>query len=286
MIANLVEKHGYWSPRTASVDWCEPNYLHSYYVAEWFNTLSSFAVVLMGLTGVILSLIYSYKKRFFFSFLAMFIVGCGSVAFHGTLLFQGQALDELPMVWGTQIFLFIAIESAYDGFDTLRFKWLPFALTIYCIIFTAGYFYLGTDAFVFFVALYISGVVTLVGMSISLYARTSLVAQRLGLFSNIIYAGGFLLLWLPDKFLCSFFQPYSFHAWFHLTSTIGPWMGINFLLFAHYALAREHAEKKQGDRTKNISAPRAELLFLPIIPLPYVALDFTQHKKENKSSLQ
>jgi dihydroceramidase len=222
---------------------------------------------------------YSYKKRFFFSFLAMFIVGCGSVAFHGTLLFQGQALDELPMVWGTQIFLFIAAESAFDGFESLRFKWLPVALITYCAIFTAGYFYLGADAFVFFVALYIAGVVTLVGMSISLYSRTSITAQRIGILSNLIYAGGFLILWLPDKFLCEYVQPYSFHAWFHLTSSLGPWMGINFLLYAHYALAREHAEKKQGG-SNNISAPRAELRFLPVIAVPYVALDFQEKGKK------
>ena len=274
-----MQREGFWSPRTASVDWCEPNYLHSVYVAEWYNTLSSLAVVLMGLTGIALSTIFSYTKRFFFSFLAMFIVGCGSVAFHGTLLFQGQALDELPMVWGTQIFLFIAAESAFDGFESLRFKWLPVALITYCAIFTAGYFYLGADAFVFFVALYIAGVVTLVGMSISLYSRTSITAQRIGILSNLIYAGGFLILWLPDKFLCEYVQPYSFHAWFHLTSSLGPWMGINFLLYAHYALAREHAEKKQGG-SNNISAPRAELRFLPVIPVPYVALDFQEKGKK------
>jgi len=275
-MANSSE--GFWSPRTASVDWCEPNYVHSIYVAEWYNTLSSLAVVFMGVSGMILSAIYSYKKRFFLSFLAMLVVGCGSVAFHGTLLFQGQALDELPMVWGTQIFLFIAAESAFDGFESLRFKWLPLALTVYCAIFTAGYFYLGADAFVFFVALYISGVVTLVGMSISLYSRTSIVAQRVGLVSNLIYAGGFLILWLPDKFLCKYVQPYSFHAWFHLTSSLGPWMGLNFLLYAHYALAREHAEKKQGG-SANIKAPRADLRFLPLIPVPYVALDFEEKRK-------
>jgi len=54
-----MQREGFWSPRTASVDWCEPNYLHSVYVAEWYNTLSSLAVVLMGLTGIALSTIYT-----------------------------------------------------------------------------------------------------------------------------------------------------------------------------------------------------------------------------------
>ncbi len=32
---------GFWGPRTASVDWCEPNYVWSHYVAEWWNTITS-----------------------------------------------------------------------------------------------------------------------------------------------------------------------------------------------------------------------------------------------------
>ena len=36
---------GFWGPRTASVDWCEPNYVVSHYVAEWWNTLTSVSIV-------------------------------------------------------------------------------------------------------------------------------------------------------------------------------------------------------------------------------------------------
>ncbi len=32
---------GFWGPRTASVDWCEPNYVHTFWIAEFWNTLSS-----------------------------------------------------------------------------------------------------------------------------------------------------------------------------------------------------------------------------------------------------
>lgn len=44
----LVADHGvlgYWQSlgAAASVDWCEPNYVHSAYVAELWNTISSLA---------------------------------------------------------------------------------------------------------------------------------------------------------------------------------------------------------------------------------------------------
>src|SRR5205814_10181970 len=47
-----VLRPGFWGPPTSTIDWCEANYAHSRYVCEWFNTLSSFAMVLAGFTGI------------------------------------------------------------------------------------------------------------------------------------------------------------------------------------------------------------------------------------------
>lgn len=86
---------GYWGPRTASVDWCEPNYVWSPYIAEFWNTVSSICIVACGILGVWSNLTYSYRRRFLFPSMFMIGIGCGSIAFHGTLQFAGQALDEL-----------------------------------------------------------------------------------------------------------------------------------------------------------------------------------------------
>jgi len=43
---------GFWGPPTSTIDWCEANYVHSFYVCEWFNTLSSMAMVLAGVAGI------------------------------------------------------------------------------------------------------------------------------------------------------------------------------------------------------------------------------------------
>jgi len=42
---------GFWGPPTSSIDWCETNYAQSRFVAEWFNTTSSLALVAAGLLG-------------------------------------------------------------------------------------------------------------------------------------------------------------------------------------------------------------------------------------------
>jgi hypothetical protein len=38
------ETVGYWGPKTAAVDWCEPNFDTSYYIAEFWNTITSLPV--------------------------------------------------------------------------------------------------------------------------------------------------------------------------------------------------------------------------------------------------
>ncbi|KAG0203588.1 Alkaline ceramidase 3 [Mortierella sp. GBA30] len=42
---------GYWGPPTSSIDWCEDNYVVSFYIAEFFNSFSSFAMIILGETA-------------------------------------------------------------------------------------------------------------------------------------------------------------------------------------------------------------------------------------------
>ena len=99
---------GFWSPATANVDWCEPNYQYSFYIAEFFNTLSSIPIATCGIIGLRQCIKYNYETRFFIANIFVIIVGFGSMAFHGTLLRSGQVLDEVPMLWSTLAMLYIA----------------------------------------------------------------------------------------------------------------------------------------------------------------------------------
>eukprot|EP00003_Mantamonas_plastica_P028039 TRINITY_DN6205_c1_g1_i1.p1 TRINITY_DN6205_c1_g1~~TRINITY_DN6205_c1_g1_i1.p1 ORF type:complete len:108 (+),score=23.91 TRINITY_DN6205_c1_g1_i1:36-326(+) len=91
---------GFWG-FTASVNWCEPDYHVSPYVAEFWNTVSSAVMALVGLMGIINGIKAGIPGRFIWGYLALNVVGLGSMAFHGTLLFEGQAADELSMMIGT-----------------------------------------------------------------------------------------------------------------------------------------------------------------------------------------
>ena len=66
---------------------CESDYVYTPYVAEFFNTLSSLPIFLIGLFGVVWGLRSGYRKRFLIPMAIFSFVGIGSMAFHGTLLF-------------------------------------------------------------------------------------------------------------------------------------------------------------------------------------------------------
>jgi dihydroceramidase len=85
---------GFWGPVDSNHQFCEPHYASSYYLAEFYNSLSSFLYVALG--------IYLYRRltdswiRWACAWLV--VIGFGSFLFHGTMRYSMQLLDEGPMV--------------------------------------------------------------------------------------------------------------------------------------------------------------------------------------------
>lgn len=218
---------GYWQrfAAPASVDWCEPNYVHSVYVAEWYNTLSSIPIALLGLLAVGWALQAPIRSdpRFAVGGLIVAVVGIGSVAFHGTLLRPSQALDELPMIYSGLTFLYVVRWRRGDA-PVVRRRWQA-GLLVYAIAFTAAYFVL-PQYFVFFIVTYALAVTAIVVQSarISWGSEADPLRKRLLTLAAGAYVGGVALLWVPEHILlpCDhWLQSLQLHAWFHLTSAVG-----------------------------------------------------------------
>jgi uncharacterized protein with PQ loop repeat len=105
MKLNLLSNgQGYWGNPTAGIDWCEPNYTHSFYFAEFYNTISN-SVYWINAILFYWQLHRFYKNthkskvlyRFYMFPVALGLVGIGSWLFHMTLLTPFQAMDELAM---------------------------------------------------------------------------------------------------------------------------------------------------------------------------------------------
>ncbi len=114
---------GFWGAPTSTIDWCEPNYAITRYVAEFFNTISSLAIVAVAVTGILVHF-RLLERRFLAAFAAVAVVGAGSVAFHATLRFELQMLDELPMLYSALIMVYILIERQPGRRLGVWFPWL------------------------------------------------------------------------------------------------------------------------------------------------------------------
>lgn len=122
----------YWGEPTASVDWCEANYVHSAYIAEWYNSLSSLAIVCVG-PGAWLAHRRILEWRYSFAFALIGVVGLGSFAFHATLQSEHQMLDELPMLYSALLMVFILVAGPSGQ---SRSPGLPAALVAHALLVT------------------------------------------------------------------------------------------------------------------------------------------------------
>lgn len=87
----------------STVDWCEQNYILSEYVAEYWNTLTGFCLIVSGVLYYKNNYSWiqenSRNKISFVKISALLVfVGVGTILFHSTLYYPFQLLDELPMI--------------------------------------------------------------------------------------------------------------------------------------------------------------------------------------------
>ena len=115
---------GYWEPHTGSPDWCERNYAWTVWVAEFWNTLSSLPLVFVGAWGIYLAFHYNYGLPFIVGNFVLLFVGIGSTAFHGTLSYEGQCLDELAMIYCALAFM-VRGTLIHEIFLTLAIRFVP-----------------------------------------------------------------------------------------------------------------------------------------------------------------
>jgi len=158
------------------------------------------------------------------------MVGLGSAAFHGTLLYTGQILDELPMVYTSLAFLYAVMEMESEKKPI--YKYLAPGMLAYSAIFTGVYLYL-PSFFIFFLLSYICLILTLVyRCSIIFRNPKTLTHQKVLIVLSICsYIGGFLFFWVPEILFCDQLQSMNFHAWWHVTSTFGAFFLVVFSVF-------------------------------------------------------
>ncbi|KAK3847183.1 MAG: ceramidase [Linnemannia gamsii] len=243
-VSPAYDKVGYWSPNTSSIDWCENNYTVSYYIAEFWNSTSSLLIVAIALAGYMN--LASYKERRITLLMqAFFVIGVGSVLFHGTLRHKMQLLDELPMLYAATIGMFICIETRFGE----QGRWFPIALTAWTVVTTIIFSTTsGTLQSLSFQITY--GTMILTGLYFlrvfHTQRRTIRPNPTISLIIRLTAASmiSAITLWLIDYNLCVYINGVSpesvlkwnpqFHAWWHFLSAYAVYCQSVLIMYYHY----------------------------------------------------
>ncbi|KAF9351765.1 Alkaline ceramidase 3 [Mortierella sp. AD094] len=210
---------GYWGQPTSS-DWCENNYDISYYVAEFFNSLSSFSMIIVGLVGMYLH--STFEKRFLLTFGSIAVIGLGSIAFHGTLLFPLQMLDEVPMVYSILSLAYCCIENrSYRRYGT----WFPVGIALYGIITTLVMLFAGHDnhllEFVVFQSSFAFVVLVVLSHMIKIYGETQEGPVKQMFVTTFFVALTSYLFWNIDFRMCNVMQSLPLNPQLHAVWHVG-----------------------------------------------------------------
>jgi dihydroceramidase len=252
---------GFWTQlgAAATVDWCEGNYLWNPWVAEWWNTWTSFLLCLAGLAGLwnCLRSGLTIERRYQVIFGLIALVGAGSMGFHGTLLRSMQVLDELPMVYASLCLLYCARMRAIPARPsvtektTLR-RW-QLGILVYSIAFTSAYF-LHEATFQIFIASFAGavGLLALWGLRIAHGPDADPTLRRLVYFSIAGFGIAVGVFWMPERHLgCTHaFQTIEPHAFFHLFAILGTY-GANLA----FIYDRQRCLGRQAHITFKLPAP-------------------------------
>ncbi|RLN66470.1 hypothetical protein BBP00_00002209 [Phytophthora kernoviae] len=235
---------GFWGPPTSTIDWCEINYEHSYYIAEFWNTLSNSLFVILGLYGLYRSIKMGFEPRFHLQFIGVMVTGFGSAMFHGTLQHVYQQCDETPMVWSILVWIYIVYNNEIKQ---LPFKHadnyvLAFLTTIGAIFTVVHAIYRFTTVFqVFFGVLAVLGAGRLcVHYSEAKDPRARAVAKSYVTSSLIGFA-----FWIMDYHYCHVLRGLPVnpqgHAWWHIFMGISTYHGPIFMQYVRMEQLKKKA---------------------------------------------
>ncbi|CAG8466811.1 6315_t:CDS:2 [Acaulospora morrowiae] len=232
----IMSRIGYWQT-TSSVDWCENNYEYSHYIAEFWNTFSSLAMIIFGEAGARMNLCEGF--RFKLAFRLISVVGVGSLLFHATLTSEMQALDEVPMVWSALTLVHPLIESIYGP----QGYWLPIAQVIHAILCTlAVTIAKGDMQFIFFHMSFGSLELLSLYLMHRIYSlkKSSHPAVKYLFERGVIIYSLAIAIWLTDLYMCDYvnggeksilpFNP-QLHSIWHLLASFGLYLLVVLTLY-------------------------------------------------------
>ncbi|KAI2607682.1 putative alkaline phytoceramidase [Hypoxylon fragiforme] len=261
-------RHGFWGEKTSTLNFCEEDYVMSYYCAEVCNTLTNALFVWLGYRGIRNCIKYSHPLIFIITFAGYMIVGLGSTLFHASLKYPMQLIDELAMIYTTCLMCFATFSY---GRSTRFSSLLGVALVGLAWFITARYYktknpQFHQDAYAVLTALVVFSNLWIMerqlrpalrkredarqgGRTPKLPTANEMVKQMWVIVATglSVFLGGYLI-WNLDNMYCSAIRelrhelglPWAVvlegHAWWHLMTGIGAYFYIIWRIWIHRCL--------------------------------------------------
>ncbi|KAF1826244.1 alkaline phytoceramidase [Dissoconium aciculare CBS 342.82] len=249
---------GYWAPITSTLDWCEENYYATHYSAEIVNTLTNLLVVYLSCKGMYNCYKYGHELIFLVTFAGFLVVGSGSFAFHATLKYPMQLVDELSMIYTTCLMLWATFEHGRSRlFGVL---WGLFVASL-AISITLYYHYLQDPTFHQNAYALLTAIVLIRAMVMQeLYLRPYFQPRRekrdkeilirmwvLVAWGLTVFLGGFAI-WNLDNIYCSKLRRWRYdiglpwglvlegHGWWHIGTGLGAYSYIVWGIWLRHCL--------------------------------------------------
>ncbi len=228
---------GYWGKITATLDWCEPNYQHSYYIAETWNSFSNLVYVAVALYAIWAhnSKVTKLHPRFLLVYLLLIAIGIGSFLFHASLLREYQLFDELPMLYITLAALHGSIfTKIFDNRMCLSEKILfllgAAIMVVIGLVETLIQLYY-PEHYDWFLLMF--GGILLVCDLFQIYRSTISQSKYKKERRNLVVKNivAFLLafgVWLIDNNLCPYVEVLKLHSWWHFLTAYSVHHNIKF----------------------------------------------------------
>ncbi|TVY84376.1 Alkaline ceramidase [Lachnellula suecica] len=137
-------EEGFWAPVTSTINWCEEDYYATIYSAEIVNTLTNLLFIYLGVKGIRNCWKYGHDSVFCVAFTGYLLVGSGSFAFHSTLKYPMQLVDELSMIYTAFLMCYATFSFSQSR---LRRQLLGGGLLSLAVFITLYYHYLQDPVF-------------------------------------------------------------------------------------------------------------------------------------------
>ncbi|EDO18619.1 hypothetical protein Kpol_1048p50 [Vanderwaltozyma polyspora DSM 70294] len=247
---------GHWGNVTATIDWCEENYVVSSYIAEWSNTISNITYLITASYATYCAYRNQMELRFILIGAGFAVVGVGSWLFHMTLLYRYQLLDELPMIYATTIPAWSMICEYLENKPNNkgnkrqldRIEWaVGFILSVLVIGITVFYIINRNPLFHEFAYAFLTGIVVIIAGWLNYkHVRNPRAKKNLThcMAIGIMLFGAGFLSWQLDIRLCSHWinirRSYlklplgiflELHGWWHVLTGLGVYYYIVFLQY-------------------------------------------------------